>query len=186
MLEAAQLVVIDEAMDTPLSAPQERPPAAVPAMKRQVKAEKPAAKIAKVAAHAPVVQAAREETTPPPAAKEHEKVAIAAPAASAPPAVPVLDIAALEQRLKETKSIGMMVKLNLKSQVDELIGRFRAFHHGHLNTTLAALRPPYDTLLLKVVSLVQEGDPDLAHSITASREAIWVILADRAKFDAMP
>ena len=37
-------------------------------------------------------------------------------------------------------------------------------------------------LLLKVLALLQDSDPSLAGAIVASREAIWGILADRAKF----
>ena len=48
--------------------------------------------------------------------------------------------------------------------------------------TGAELRQPYDRLVLKVVALVQDGDPPLAGAIVASREAIWSILADPTKF----
>jgi hypothetical protein len=37
-------------------------------------------------------------------------------------------------------------------------------------------------LLLKVLSLLQDSDPELASAIVASREAIWGILADPKKF----
>jgi hypothetical protein len=37
-------------------------------------------------------------------------------------------------------------------------------------------------LLLKVLGLLQDGDPQLAAAISSSREAIWGILADPAKF----
>jgi hypothetical protein len=37
-------------------------------------------------------------------------------------------------------------------------------------------------LLLKVLALLQDTDPPLAGAIVASREAIWGILADPAKF----
>jgi len=44
------------------------------------------------------------------------------------------------------------------------------------------LRQSYDRLLLKVLTLLQDGDPELARAVVASREAIWGILADPAKF----
>jgi hypothetical protein len=35
---------------------------------------------------------------------------------------------------------------------------------------------------LKVLSLLQDNDPSLASAISASREALWGILIDPAKF----
>ncbi len=101
--------------------------------------------------------------------------------AATPPA-PALDLKMLEIRLKETKAIGVFTKLTLKNQVDDLLDQFRAYYQGRVKTTLTELRQPYDRLLLKVLTLLQEGDPELARAIVASREAIWSILADRAKF----
>ena len=44
------------------------------------------------------------------------------------------------------------------------------------------LRPLYDTLIVKAVSVLHDGDPGLAATIAQSREAIWDILADPVKF----
>lgn len=104
------------------------------------------------------------------------------PAAASPPAPP-LDLAALEVRLRETKAIGVMTKLSLKNQVDDLLDKFRAYYKRQSNTSLAELRRPYDMLLLKVLSLLQDSDPPLARDIVASREAIWGVLADPQKFN---
>ena len=97
-------------------------------------------------------------------------------------APPPLDLAGLEQRLKDTRAIGLFTKLSLKNQVDDLLGAFRAFHGGQAQPPLADLRQRYDLLLLKVLTLLQDGDPPLASAISASREAIWALLADRDKF----
>jgi hypothetical protein len=97
-------------------------------------------------------------------------------------ASPPLDLTALETRLKETKAIGVFTKITLKNQVDDLLDQFRAYYQGRAKTSLAELRQPYDGLLLKVLSLLQDGDPELARAIVSSREAIWGILADPAKF----
>jgi hypothetical protein len=99
-----------------------------------------------------------------------------------PPAPPALDLAGLEQRLRDTHAIGVFTKLSLKNQVDDLLGAFRAFHGGQAQPPLAELRQRYDLLLLKVLTLLQDGDPPLASAISASREAIWALLADRDKF----
>ncbi|MDO8706185.1 MAG: hypothetical protein Q7J84_14675 [Sulfuricaulis sp.] len=93
-----------------------------------------------------------------------------------------LDLTALETRLKETKAIGVFTKIALKNQFDDLLNQFRAYYQGRVKTTLAELRQPYDMLLLKVLTLLQDDDPELARAMVTSREAIWSILADPAKF----
>ena len=60
-----------------------------------------------------------------------------------------------------------------------MASRYEAAQSVH---ELAALRRPYEMLLLKVLALLQDSDPPLAGAIVASREAIWGILADPAKF----
>jgi hypothetical protein len=95
---------------------------------------------------------------------------------------PPLDLTSLEKRLKETHAIDVLDKIAFRNQVDDLLSQFRAFYHGTLNTTLAELRRPYDLLVLELLSLLQDKDPSLAAAVVASREAIWVILADPAKF----
>ena len=127
------------------------------------------------------------------ASKAATKLPIAAPAVAAatkhgpapevakPQGAP-LDLSSLESHLKATQAIGVLTKIALKNQVDDLLSQFRAFYQGKLKTTLAELRQPYDLLVLKVLALLQDGDPALANAIAASREAIWGILSDPAKF----
>ena len=116
------------------------------------------------------------------AAERPVKKPSAAPGPKKKEAAPPLNLPALETRLKETKAIGVFTKITLKNQVDDLLDQFRAYYQGRVKTTLAELRPPYDRLLLKVLSLLQDDDPELAREIVSSREAIWSILADPAKF----
>jgi len=128
----------------------------------------PAAKASAAAnAKAPVAQPPKKESAAPEVAKKSP---------------PTLDLASLEQRLKGTSAIGVLSKIALKNQVDDLLAQFRAFYQGKVKTTLAEPRRPYDLLLLKVLSLLQDSDPELASAIVASREAIWGILADPKKF----
>ena len=75
-----------------------------------------------------------------------------------------------------------MTKIALKNQVNDLLEQFRAFHRWRLSMTLAELRRPFEMLLQKVLALLQDGDPPLANEIVASREVIWGVLADPAKF----
>jgi len=151
---------------TPAAKP-EAPPGAVAAAQPKERTVTP---VAKPAAKAPVPPAA------PPAGT------VAAPTDAAKPKSPPLDLATLEQRLKETRAIGVLTKITLKNQVDDLLDRFRAFYQGKLDTTVADLRRSYDLLVLKVLALLQDGDQALATAIAASREAIWGILSDPAKF----
>ena len=98
------------------------------------------------------------------------------------PLAPPLDLKSLETRLRQTKAIGVLTKLSLKNQVDDLVNRFRAYHKRQATTTLAELRRSYDMLLLKVLSLLQDSDAPLARDIVKSRAAIWGILEDPKKF----
>ena len=154
--------------------PTTAPSAPAAADKSAPKAEPPAAK-AQAKAAEPGQQAAKKEA-PPPAKKE------AAPTPPKKEAEPPLDLASLETRLKDTKAIGVMTKIALKNQVDDLLNQFRGFYAGKVKTTLAELRKAYDLLVLKVLSLLQNSDPSLAAAIASSREAIWGILSDPVKF----
>lgn len=133
-----------------------------------------AAKTAPPSAQAPAKAAAAAEQAP----KSAPSAAVAK-AQEAP-----LDVAALKERLRETKAIGVFTKLALKNQVDALLQQFRTHYLNGQKTAPAALRQQYDMLVLKVLALLQDTDPSLAKSIAGSREAIWGILADPVKFNA--
>ena len=108
----------------------------------------------------------------------------AAPKSAQQPAQ-AINLTSLEQRLRDTSAIGVMTKITIKNQVDELIERFKAHHEGRDATPLAQLRPPFDTLIQKVHALVQDKDPSLASTIVASREALWAMLSDRSQFSKL-
>jgi hypothetical protein len=99
------------------------------------------------------------------------------------PAAAPLDLKTLGVRLRETSAIGVLTKLSLKNQVDDLLDKFRAYHRRQGTATLADLRRNYDMLVFKVLSLLQDSDPALARDIVKSRAAIWDILADPYKFN---
>ena len=151
------------------SSESNRWPVAPPPSKSQsaAKAAPPPTKApAKVAASPPAIEQPRKNEDPPPVAKTLE---------------PPLDVAALTARLRDTNAIGVFTKLALKNQMDDLLKQFRAHYQGGQKTSVASLRQPYDMLVLKVLSVVQDSDPSLARTISGSREAIWGILADRGK-----
>lgn len=114
-----------------------------------------------------------EETAPAPAPT---------PAEETPPTAPPLDLKALEQRLRNTKAMGIFTKLTLKNQVDDLLDKFEDYYKGKSKYTMKDLRRSYDLLLMKVLSLLQDKDPPLAMEIVASREPIWMLLADPKAF----
>jgi hypothetical protein len=96
---------------------------------------------------------------------------------------PVLNVAALKTRLRDTPAIGMFTKLALRNQVDDLLDRFRAYHRGGQKAGVVSLREQYELLVLKVLAVLQDIDSGLARAIAASHEAIWGILLDPDKFN---
>jgi hypothetical protein len=105
--------------------------------------------------------------------------------AAAPPSAASLDLSALQQRLRDTRAIGLFTKLSLRNQVDDLLAQFRAFYQGGSGFTLGELREKYELLLMRVVSLLQDADPALAGAVLDSRAAIWAVLSDPQKFAAL-
>lgn len=178
---------------TALGAAADPPPAAQPhhpvAAHLFATGTSPALLLAIPAPPPPVPQAPDEHTPIPQAPASKEMVAQAEPAQQ-PVQAPVatsageasLDVDALKTRLRDTDAIGLFTKIALKNQVDDLLEQFRAQHIDGQSNGVAALREPYDLLVLKVLALIQDADPTLARTVAASREAIWAILADREKF----
>jgi hypothetical protein len=123
-----------------------------------------------------------------PAAREAGSVAPAAPSTGATPptqtarTVATLDLPSLEQRLRDTRAIGVFTKLSLKNQVDDLLAQFKSFHDGQTPPTLMQLRQKFELLLIKVVTVLQNGDATLATTVSTSREALWGVLSDPQKF----
>jgi len=166
------------------------PPAKAAPAKPATTAAKPAAPATPVKPAAPakpVAPATAKPATPAPAKKPATPTtqATAKPAAPATrPASPkpTLDLIALKEQLKSTKAIGIMTKLTLKNQVDDLLDGFRNHYAGKGKFTMPQLRQSYDLLMMKVLSLLQDKDRKLASDIVASREVIWALLSDPKKF----
>ena len=139
----------------------------------------------------PVARTAAPPVVKPPASKPAAAPVAARPAVAASPAARVsvvaatLDLDALEARLKATKAIGVFTKIALKNKVADLMKQFRGHYDGKPKPTMAELRQSYDLLMMKVLSLLQDSDQTLASAIVSSREAIWGVLADQKKFDAL-
>jgi hypothetical protein len=145
-----------------------------------------AASTAAHSSHTEPKSSAAARPSKPPNTTAAQPTANPAPPASPPAAkAATLNLADLEQRLRDTRAIGVFAKLSLKNQVDDLLKEFRTLYRGPNKHPPAELRQRYDGLLLKVLSLLQDGDPPLAAAIASSREAIWSILADPEQFAKM-
>lgn len=150
-------------------------PVAVPSPTVTTPAPRQAAKAAPSAVKTPA-------PTPAPAPQAATAPAAAPPAPTAP--LP-LDLAALKERLRATKAIGVFTKISLKNKVDDLLDEFRAYHAGKGSFTMTDLRRSYNLLMMKVLSLLQDEDQTLASTIVSSREAIWSLLANPTSFAAL-
>ena len=164
-----------------------KPSASAPAAEPAAPATPPAKPAPPTATAKP---APTKPATPAPTAKPATPPAQAAakPTTTAPSATspnPTLDLTALKEQLKSTKAIGLMTKLTLKNQVDDLLDGFRDLYAGKGKSTMPQLRQSYDMLMMKVLSLLQDKDQKLASDIVASREVIWGLLADPKKFAAL-
>lgn len=190
------------ALSATTPAPRDTPAAETPRVETQPATPQPVAKPAAPATPRPqpatapapsaTIPAPREtpasgppsaETPAPTAASPVAPVALTI--AEPPAAVPELDLKALKDQLRETKAIGFMTKITLKNQVDDLLDRFREYYQGKATLTMKDLRRSYDLLMMKVLSLLQDEDQQLATAIVASREAIWGLLADPVKFETL-
>ncbi len=168
----------------PAPAVTESAPAAEPQIAPQPAASAPATKPGASQPGGPT--AIPETPTSPAPQSPSDSTAATSPPSQAPVAsAPALDLNGLEQRLRDTHAIGLFTKLSLKNQVDDLLAQFKAFHQGQPGITLEQLRQKYELLLMRVVSLLQDGDPALAGAVFSSRQAIWGVLIDPKKFAAI-
>jgi hypothetical protein len=97
-------------------------------------------------------------------------------------ATTTMDVDRLTARLRASEAVGFFTKLALKNQIDDLLDQFRHFHNGEEDTPLPRLREQFNLLLMKVITLLQDKDPELFREITASREVLWQKLADPKEF----
>jgi hypothetical protein len=96
-----------------------------------------------------------------------------------------LDVSTLRVRLKDTPAIGLMAKLRLKSEIEDLVEDLAAFHAGHATETLDTLHARYRALVVHVVALLEHGDAPLARDLTASTDHLWATLADPGQFASL-
>jgi hypothetical protein len=94
----------------------------------------------------------------------------------------IVDLDLLAQGLAKSGAVGVLDKLRLKSSIDELVGRFKAFHRGAGPYTLAELQEQYDLLMMRIARLLQDKDFALHGQLCNAWDSIWATLQDRARF----
>lgn len=89
---------------------------------------------------------------------------------------PTFNVDVLVDRMKETKAIGVITKLSLKNQVDDLLEQADEIKstNGEVAEEKSALRENFEGLILKTVTLLNKGkDYTLAEYIYLAREELW-------------
>ena len=87
----------------------------------------------------------------------------------------------LAQSLRHTNAIGFFTKLQLKDDIDTLVEELRQLDRGKGDATLHQLYERFQLLVHKIVSLLQDKDPNLARRITDARQNMWKWLSDPNK-----
>jgi len=94
----------------------------------------------------------------------------------------IVDLDRLAEELKGSSAVGLLEKLRLKSAIEELIGRFKAFHRNDKRFTLAQLQEQYDLLMMRIAADLQDKDLVLHGQLCNAWEPIWTTLQDRSRF----
>lgn len=107
-----------------------------------------------------------------------------APAEEPAPAEPAieLDLDQLETRLRKTKAIGVFTKLELKGQVGDLLDDFEGYHEQDSQLSLEQLEERFDLLVMKLLLLLQDDDPELHRDIADARPTLWATLSNADQF----
>jgi len=94
----------------------------------------------------------------------------------------IVDLDRLAEGLKNSSAVSLFEKLRLKSAIDDLIGRFKAFHRNNKQFTLAELQEQYDLLMMRIARELQDKDVTLHGQVCNAWESIWATLQDRSRF----
>jgi len=102
----------------------------------------------------------------------------------APPGPPPIDVDELVDRLKDTDAIGLFTKLRLKNELDDLTDALEDHFReaGGSPPPPPRLRERYDLLVMKVLAVLEDGDPELSHDLYRSRHLLWRMLADPGRY----
>jgi len=97
----------------------------------------------------------------------------------------IVDLDMLAQGLKDSNAVGLFEKLRLKSAIDDLIARMKAYHAGAKRFTLAELQEQYDLLMMRIAQQLQDKDEALHGRLCNAWDSIWATLQDRRHFMEM-
>jgi hypothetical protein len=150
----------------------------------------PTPQVEQAAAPAEVLPVPEENRqAPAEVAMEPEPPALVAPMpapAPSPVSQPqVLDLDGLETRLRKTKAIGVFTKLELKSQVGELLDKMEGYHGSRNSLSLVQLEEHFNLLVMKLLVLLEDEDPQLHRDIARARPTLWTTLADPVQFSSI-
>jgi len=114
----------------------------------------------------------------------------APPAATPAPAPPApageqISLEELGARIKATPAIGAFSKLALKNDIDDLVDDLRGYHENHRGD-LDDLHRRYEALVLKLLTLLEDDEPELAQALARSRKDIWSRLVNPVEFAKLP
>jgi len=97
----------------------------------------------------------------------------------------LVDLDMLAEGLKDSNAVGLFEKLRLKSAIDDLLDRFKAYHRGAKRFTLAELQEQYDLLMMRIAQQLQDKDMPLHGRLCNAWDSIWATLQDRQRFMEM-
>jgi hypothetical protein len=93
----------------------------------------------------------------------------------------IVDLDMLAEGLKKTDAVSLFEKVRLKSSIDGLISRLKAYHGGARAYSLAQLQQQYDLLLMRIAAHLQHKDELLHGRLCNAWEPIWQELSNNGK-----
>ncbi len=90
----------------------------------------------------------------------------------------IVDFEILEKEIRKTSAIGGLSKLKLSGDINKMVDALKTYHAGDSPHTLEQHREQYDLLYMKVVSQVQDKDPELFNKLCNAWDPLWAELQD--------
>ena len=90
----------------------------------------------------------------------------------------IVNFEILEAEIRKTKAFGALAKLSLSGDINKMIDALKTYHAGDSPLTLEQHREQYDLLYMKVVSQVQDKDPELFNKLCNAWDPLWAELQD--------
>lgn len=94
----------------------------------------------------------------------------------------IVDLQLLAEGLRNSGAVSVLEKLRLRSAIDDLIGRMKAYHDGARSFNLAQLQQQYDLLLMRIAAHLQHKDQLLHGRLCNAWGPIWRDLVDSGTF----